>query len=58
MDVSGLPRTLRGTFEPCMMLIAGRDLGEIGLDSYLSAKQITSYISKDRWDWFSPNSKL
>ena len=58
MNVFSVARTLRWTFELCVMLIAGRDLGEIGLDSYLSAKQITSYISKDRWDWFSPNSKL
>ncbi len=35
----------------------GRELGTYGLDSYLSVKQVTTYVSKDRWDWYPP-SKL
>ena len=35
----------------------GRELGEMGLEAYLSPKQITTYVSKTRWDWFGP-SKL
>ena len=35
----------------------GRELGEWGLEAYLSVKQITTYVSKDRWDWY-PASKL
>jgi len=30
----------------------GRDLGTYGLSGYLSPKQITTYVSKDTWDWF------
>ena len=35
----------------------GRELSEMGLDAYLSTKQVTSYVSNDRWDWFSPAPK-
>ena len=35
----------------------GRELGEWGLEAYLSVKQITTYVSKDRWDWY-PIAKL
>lgn len=35
----------------------GRELGQWGLEAYLSVKQITTYVSKDRWDWY-PASKL
>eukprot|EP00891_Asterochloris_glomerata_P007829 jgi/Astpho2/7829/e_gw1.00117.41.1_t len=35
----------------------GRELGEWGLEAYLSVKQITTYVSQDRWDWF-PKAKL
>lgn len=36
----------------------GRELGTYGLDSYLSVKQVTSYVSKERWDWYPVESKL
>lgn len=36
----------------------GRELGEWGLDNYLSVKQVTTYVSPDVWDWYSPPSKL
>lgn len=36
----------------------GRELGEWGLDNYLSVKQVTTYVSPDTWDWYSPPSKL
>ncbi|XP_030954070.1 betaine aldehyde dehydrogenase 1, chloroplastic-like [Quercus lobata] len=32
----------------------GRELGEWGLDSYLSIKQVTHYISNEPWGWYSP----
>ncbi|KAL3160878.1 hypothetical protein ABBQ38_009271 [Trebouxia sp. C0009 RCD-2024] len=35
----------------------GRELGEWGLEAYLSVKQVTTYVSKDRWSWYPP-SKL
>ncbi|KAJ6801345.1 betaine aldehyde dehydrogenase 1, chloroplastic-like [Iris pallida] len=36
----------------------GRELGEWGLDNYLSVKQVTQYISNEPWSWYSPPSKL
>lgn len=30
----------------------GRELGTFGLDSFLSVKQITTYVSPNKWDWF------
>lgn len=32
----------------------GRELGEAGLEAYLSLKQITTYTKPEIWDWFSP----
>ena len=36
----------------------GRELGEWGLDNYLSVKQVTQYISNDPWGWYQSPSKL
>ncbi|CAM6108451.1 unnamed protein product [Calypogeia fissa] len=36
----------------------GRELGEWGLDNYLTVKQITRYISSDPWGWYPKPSKL
>lgn len=36
----------------------GRELGEWGLENYLSVKQVTTYVSPNTWDWYSPPSKL
>ncbi|OVA14342.1 Aldehyde dehydrogenase domain [Macleaya cordata] len=36
----------------------GRELGEWGLENYLSVKQVTRYISNDPWGWYPPPSKL
>ncbi|KAG6542962.1 hypothetical protein Mapa_015654 [Marchantia paleacea] len=36
----------------------GRELGEWGLENYLSVKQITRYISDDKWGWYPAPSKL
>ncbi|CAL1367825.1 unnamed protein product [Linum trigynum] len=35
----------------------GRELGEWGLDNYLSVKQVTKYISSDPWGWYQPPPK-
>ncbi|OVA16244.1 Aldehyde dehydrogenase domain [Macleaya cordata] len=35
----------------------GRELGEWGLENYLSVKQVTQYISDDPWGWY-PSPKL
>ena len=32
----------------------GRELGTFGLESFLSPKQITEYVSPDIWDWYAP----
>ncbi|KAL7607246.1 hypothetical protein Lser_V15G17183 [Lactuca serriola] len=32
----------------------GRELGEWGLENYLSVKQVTRYISDDAWGWYTP----
>lgn len=36
----------------------GRELGEWGLDNYLSVKQVTEYVSDDPWGWYPSPSKL
>lgn len=36
----------------------GRELGEWGLENFLSVKQVTTYVSNDPWAWYSPPSKL
>ncbi|CAJ1943948.1 unnamed protein product [Sphenostylis stenocarpa] len=36
----------------------GRELGEWGLDNYLSVKQVTQYISDEPWGWYQSPSKL
>ncbi len=35
----------------------GRELGTFGLESYLSPKQVVTYVSEKPWDWYPP-SKL
>ncbi|XP_052181385.1 aminoaldehyde dehydrogenase 2, peroxisomal [Diospyros lotus] len=35
----------------------GRELGEWGLDNYLSVKQVTQYVSDEPWGWY-PRPKL
>ncbi|XP_061956192.1 aminoaldehyde dehydrogenase 2, peroxisomal-like [Populus nigra] len=36
----------------------GRELGEWGLENYLSVKQVTRYISEEPWGWYQAPSKL
>ncbi|KAB1220058.1 Betaine aldehyde dehydrogenase 2, mitochondrial [Morella rubra] len=36
----------------------GRELGEWGLNNYLSVKQVTQYISDEPWGWYNCPSKL
>ncbi|KAG0562283.1 hypothetical protein KC19_9G133600 [Ceratodon purpureus] len=36
----------------------GRELGEWGLENYLSVKQVTRYVSNDDWGWYPKPSKL
>lgn len=36
----------------------GRELGEAGLEAYMTLKQVTTYTSSKTWDWFSPPSKM
>uniref|UniRef100_A0A2N9IP08 aminobutyraldehyde dehydrogenase n=1 Tax=Fagus sylvatica TaxID=28930 RepID=A0A2N9IP08_FAGSY len=35
----------------------GSELGEWGLDNYLSIKQVTHYISNEPWGWYPPPQK-
>ncbi|KAK9272729.1 hypothetical protein L1049_003106 [Liquidambar formosana] len=34
----------------------GRELGEWGLENYLSLKQVTQYVSDEPWGWYPPPS--
>ncbi|CAK7328993.1 unnamed protein product [Dovyalis caffra] len=36
----------------------GRELGEWGLENYLSVKQVTQYTSDEPWGWYQSPSKL
>ncbi|KAF0899264.1 hypothetical protein E2562_015920 [Oryza meyeriana var. granulata] len=36
----------------------GRELGEGGIDNYLSVKQVTEYASDEPWGWYKSPSKL
>ncbi|KAL6652602.1 hypothetical protein ACP70R_011527 [Stipagrostis hirtigluma subsp. patula] len=36
----------------------GRELGEWGLDNYMTVKQVTEYCSDEPWGWYRPPSKL
>ncbi|KAG2679041.1 hypothetical protein I3843_11G031600 [Carya illinoinensis] len=36
----------------------GRELGEWGLNNYLSVKQVTRYVSDEPWGWYQSPSKL
>jgi len=36
----------------------GRELGEWGLNNYLSVKQVTQYVSDEPWGWYQSPSKL
>ncbi|KAJ4973028.1 hypothetical protein NE237_006202 [Protea cynaroides] len=36
----------------------GRELGEWGLENYLSVKQVTQYISDEPWGWYTAPSKI
>ncbi|KAG1677120.1 hypothetical protein FOA52_000926 [Chlamydomonas sp. UWO 241] len=36
----------------------GRELGEWGLDNFLSVKQVTKYVSSTTWEWYPQSSKL
>ncbi|KAL6862436.1 hypothetical protein ACP4OV_016777 [Aristida adscensionis] len=36
----------------------GRELGEGGIDNYLSVKQVTEYASDEPWGWYQSPSKL
>ncbi|TKY73458.1 Betaine aldehyde dehydrogenase 1 [Spatholobus suberectus] len=36
----------------------GRELGEWGLENYLSVKQVTKYISDEQWGWYQSPAKL
>ncbi|XAR65415.1 Betaine-aldehyde dehydrogenase [Bertholletia excelsa] len=36
----------------------GRELGEWGLENYLSVKQVTEYTSDDPWGWYQSPAKL
>lgn len=33
----------------------GRELGPFGFEAFLSVKQVTSYTSNDKWDWYPDN---
>lgn len=36
----------------------GRELGQWGLDNYMTVKQVTQYISDEPWGWYKSPSKL
>ncbi|KAG9449513.1 hypothetical protein H6P81_009478 [Aristolochia fimbriata] len=36
----------------------GRELGEWGLDNYLTVKQVTEYVSDEPWGWYQAPSRL
>ncbi|KAF9623308.1 hypothetical protein IFM89_000797 [Coptis chinensis] len=36
----------------------GRELGQWGLENYLTVKQVTQYISDEPWGWYTSPSKL
>lgn len=39
----------------------GRELGPFGLEAFLSVKQVTTYVSEKKWDWYperSPSPRL
>ncbi|KAF5191324.1 Betaine aldehyde dehydrogenase [Thalictrum thalictroides] len=36
----------------------GRELGEWGLENYMTVKQVTQYISDEPWGWYASPSKL
>ncbi|KAJ6760629.1 BETAINE ALDEHYDE DEHYDROGENASE 1 CHLOROPLASTIC [Salix purpurea] len=36
----------------------GRELGEWGLENYLSVKQVTQYITDEPWGWYQSPAKL
>ncbi|KAF9667814.1 hypothetical protein SADUNF_Sadunf15G0062500 [Salix dunnii] len=36
----------------------GRELGEWGLENYLSVKQVTQYISDEPWGWYQSPSRM
>ncbi|KAJ7945920.1 Betaine aldehyde dehydrogenase [Quillaja saponaria] len=36
----------------------GRELGEWGLENYLSVKQVTQYVSDEPWGWYQSPAKL
>ncbi len=44
----------------CSRVPRRRELGEWGLENFLSVKQVTSYVSPKIWEWYSPEqpSKL
>lgn len=36
----------------------GRELGEWGLENYMTVKQVTEYVSNDPWGWYPSPSRL
>jgi len=36
----------------------GRELGEGGIDNYLTIKQVTEYTSDESWGWYQSPAKL
>lgn len=32
----------------------GRELGPFGLENFLNIKQVTTYLSDKKWDWYNP----